>query len=714
MRISKFIKASLLALPLFLSENLFASKEKPIYKLIDRVLGKGASRQFVLELEDKQSNKPEYFTISQKGNKPFVKANSLSALSRGLNWYLSQDAQINITWNQLHAKLPKQLSVPKKERTHQSSVPLRYYLNYCTYSYSMAFWDWKRWEEELDLMALQGINMPLLLTGMEHVWQNILLDMGYSQEEVNKFVAGPAFQAWWLMNNLEGWGNPAPKWWYQNRAELAKRVVSRMRELGMEPVLPGYSGMVPHNIKQRLGWEVADPGLWCQFQRPGFLLPTDKHFEQIASLYYMHLTELYGTSRYYSMDPFHEGGDTKGVNIPKAYQATYQAMLKANPKAQWVIQSWNENPRPEALSAIPKGGLIVLDLFSDGTPKWQNYQGHKFVYCMLHNFGGRTGLHGRLAKTMNGYYEALSSKPNELLGIGATPEGIETNPVLYDLLYSLPWDSSLTPVTWLRAYVQSRYAKDTNEKLQQAWVYLLNSAYNCSTPQQGTSEAVYLARPSLNVKSVSTWSTSKISYNTDDVVKALQLVIEGMPKSVSENRHYSYDLIEVLRQVLADKAYHLLPEIKTAYETKEYDKFRRLYNQFLEIILDTDRLLASHESFRLGNWLSSARALGRDTQSREWLEWNARLLVTTWGERASTNEGGLKDYSNRAWAGLLKDYYYPRWVAFFEHLDKGKPLPDWYDMEYQWVNNRKLSYRRAPEGDTKAIAIALCKKYQLL
>ncbi len=35
-------------------------------------------------------------------------------------------------------------------------------------SYSMAFWNWSRWEQELDWMALQGINLPLAFTG-QHI-----------------------------------------------------------------------------------------------------------------------------------------------------------------------------------------------------------------------------------------------------------------------------------------------------------------------------------------------------------------------------------------------------------------------------------------------------------------------------------------------------------------------------------------------------------------
>ena len=81
-----------------------------------------------------------------------------------------------------------------------------------------------------------------------------------------------------------------------------------MREYGIRPVLPGYSGMVPHNAKERLGLNVSDPGLWCGYRRPAFLQPTDPRFNEIADLYYKEMSRLYGKADFYSMDPFHEGG----------------------------------------------------------------------------------------------------------------------------------------------------------------------------------------------------------------------------------------------------------------------------------------------------------------------------------------------------------------------------------------------------------------------
>ena len=169
----------------------------------------------------------------------------------------------------------------------------RYYLNYCTYSYSLAFWDWERWENEIDWMAMHGINMPLSITGMEVVWYNLLKRIGYTTEEVNEFISGPAFMAWWQMNNLEGWGGPNPDSWYRQQEALQKKIIARMRELGIEPVFPGYAGMVPRNFGEKLGYQIADPGKWCGFPRPAFLSTEDEHFVSFAAMYYEELENLY-------------------------------------------------------------------------------------------------------------------------------------------------------------------------------------------------------------------------------------------------------------------------------------------------------------------------------------------------------------------------------------------------------------------------------------
>ena len=318
------------------------TQASPIDGLLERI-DSGASAKFRIEL---QKSDADFFELDQRGNQVVVRGNNYVSIATGINWYLKYYAGIHLSWNNMHTHLPDVLPpVPQKER-HETTLKYRYNFNYCTFSYTMAFWDWARWEQEIDWMALHGINLPLALVGADAVWRNLLLELGYTKDEANAFVAGPAFQAWWLMNNLEGWGGPNSDNWYDDRISLQKKILRRMREYGMQPVLPGYSGMLPHDAKEKLGLDIADPGKWNGFNRPAFLQPTDPRFEEIAALYYREMNRLFGKADFYCMDPFHEGGRTAGVDLDAAGQAIWHAMKHNNPRAIWVVQAWGANPRP--------------------------------------------------------------------------------------------------------------------------------------------------------------------------------------------------------------------------------------------------------------------------------------------------------------------------------------------------------------------------------
>jgi hypothetical protein len=44
---------------------------------------------------------------------------------------------------------------------------------------SYVWWDWERWEKEIDWMALHGINLPLAFTGQETIWQKVFMVTNY-------------------------------------------------------------------------------------------------------------------------------------------------------------------------------------------------------------------------------------------------------------------------------------------------------------------------------------------------------------------------------------------------------------------------------------------------------------------------------------------------------------------------------------------------------
>lgn len=389
--------------------SAFSILADSIDDMLERI-DKGASKKFKTELV--KSDK-DFFELDQKGNRVVVRANSWVNLATGINWYLKHHAGIHLSWNGMSCPLPAVLPKVEKKERHETDLSLRYDFNYCTFSYSMPFWDWDRWEKEIDWMALHGINMPLAIVGMESVWRNMLLKIGYSEKEVGEFISGPVFIAWWAMNNLEGWGGPLPASWYARQENLQKRILARMKELGMKPVLPGYCGMMPHDAKEKLGINATDGGTWNGYVRPANLSATDPRFDEIADLYYKELTALFGKADYYSLDPFHESKDDAAVDYAAAGQKLMAAMKRANRDAVWVIQGWTENPRPEMIEALPAGDLLILDLFSECRPMWgipsvwrrdKGYGKHHWLFCMLENFGANVGLHGRMDQLIDNFY----------------------------------------------------------------------------------------------------------------------------------------------------------------------------------------------------------------------------------------------------------------------------------------------------------------------
>ena len=688
----------------------------PIQGLLERI-DKGASRKFVIE----QVKSPtDFFELDQKGDKVVIRGNNYVSIATGVNWYLKYYAGIQLSWNGMTAQLPVVLpAVPQKER-HETDLKYRYDFNYCTYSYTMAFWDWDRWEKEIDWMALHGINLPLAVVGADVVWYNVLTKLGYTKDEINEFIAGPAFQGWWLMNNLEGWGGPNPDSWYKQRETLQKQILKRMREYGIRPVLPGYSGMVPHNAKERLGLNVSDPGLWCGYRRPAFLQPTDPRFNEIADLYYKEMSRLYGKADFYSMDPFHEGGNVAGVDLNAAGQAIWGAMKKANPKAVWVAQAWQANPRQKMIENLPAGDLIVLDLFAESRPQWgdpestwyrkEGFGKHDWLYCMLLNYGGNVGLHGKMKHVIDEFYKAKTSSFGKTMkGVGMTMEGSENNPVMFELLCELPWrPARFDKDEWLKNYTVARYGK-ADKAVQDAWLLLSNTIYNCpaKNTQQGTHESVFCGRPDYDVYQVSSWSEMEPYYKPEDIIRAAGIMLSAADR-FKGNNNFEYDLIDIVRQAVAEKGRLVYPIMIDAYKAGEKELFAASSQRFLDLILLQDKLLAARPEFKVGTWIEKARNLGTTPEEKDLYEWNARVQVTTWGNRVAADEGGLRDYAHKEWNGLLRDFYYNRWKVWIDRQKaqlNGAPVKaiDFYAIEEPWTKQTN-PYSSQAEGDVIEVA----------
>ena len=686
--------------------------------LIGRVIPKQAGH-FVAETVP-ADNGHDVFEVESHGGKIILWGNNAVSIASALNWYLQNECGCDISWDcgdQLN--LPNPLpSVPRKIRV-VSPYRFRYTYNFCTHGYTMAWWSWPQWQRELDVLALHGVNLALVIEGQESVWINTFAGFGYSPAAVRGWVVDPAHLPWMEMDNMENYGGPLPGELVQRRLKLGQQILARMRELGMEPVLPGYYGMVPPDFRTRFPHaDIRPQGDWCGLKRPDILCPNDSMFPKVAAAFYAAQNELLGGARFYDADPFHEGGSTEGIDIPAAGRAIFKAMNGST----WVLQSWQANPRQEMIDGLDKNKLLVLDLFCEDQENWRlrkNFNGTPWLWCAINNFGGNVDIGGRLDWMAKGPVKAMNdSARGRMSGIGALMEGSGINPALWELFLGDAWSDGVPDLqSWLNGYSRRRYGADI-PAAQQAWKILAATIYNApSVPGQCPINSAICARPSLDPnQSARAWASTQAYYNTGQLADGWKLLLDAAPEAKSSDG-YRFDLCDVGRQVLANLGTQYHHQIIAAYKSGDSKQLLQLSGKMLGLIRDMNELIGTRKEFLFGAWISGARSWGQTKQEKDLCERNARELLTVW-----TSSDNITDYANRQWNGLLGDFYYHRWQMWLQALNHslatGVPvnqdavhgqIRDW---ELLWARQTNGHFAVKPHGDVIAISKKLFEKYK--
>lgn len=718
-----------------------------------------------------------YNKSSRHGPEIVIKGTTAVEIASGLHWYLKYLCGAHISWEKTGgvqmASIPAPGSLPFVKDgglVFKRPVPWNYYQNVVTSSYSFVWWDWQRWEKEIDWMALQGINLPLAFTGQEAIWQKVFVDFNVSKEDLNNFFGGPAFLAWARMGNLHGWGGPLSQNWLDHQLALQKQILSRMLELGMTPVLPSFSGNVPAALRKiypssnitRLGnWNTVsgDPRWCCTF----LLDPSDPLFVKLGEAFIKQQIKEYGdVTDIYNCDTFNENSPPTDdpTYISSLGAAVYEAMAKGDKYAVWLMQGWlfysDSNfwkpPQMEALlHSVPKGKMVVLDLFADVKPIWETssqFYGTPYIWCMLHNFGGNIEMYGVLDSVSSGPVDAQTSENSTMIGVGMCMEGIEHNPVVYELMSEMAYRKEKVQLEeWIKTYSHRRYGKAI-QKLETAWKILYHTIYNCKDgiadhnkdyivefpdwdPVNNTILHVnrdhqkhnrFILQRSIRhflLESGPSLPLPHLWYPTEEVIKALHLFLDA-GKDLVGSSTFRYDLVDLTRQALSKLANDAYLKAVTAFQHKDLKALDFQSQKFIQLIIDIDEVLASDENFLLGTWLDSAKNLASNAEEMRQYEWNARTQITMWFDTTETKQSKLHDYANKFWSGLLKDYYLPRAATYFDHLRKALQHDeifridvwrrDWISYSNKWQSDTKI-YPVKGQGDALFIANKMYEKY---
>ncbi|CAF2332971.1 unnamed protein product [Rotaria sp. Silwood2] len=612
----------------------------------------------------------------------------------GFNYYLKYVAQSSFYWSGKNIQLPRSSIIPL-------STPIqivvndffRWYGNPCTFSYSAVFWNFSRWEKEIDWMAMNGINLVYATTGMEYIFTKVFLRMGFTQSELDDYFTGPAFLAWHRMGNLQKHAGPLSRKWHESQFELAKKIIQRMTDIGIIPVLPAFTGFMPRSA----------PNL-------------NSHT----------VISLNVTSHYYACDLFNEmTPPVSDLNyLADVNAGIFQTMKTVDPKAVWVMQAWlfledfwTPDRVESYLSKVPQGNLILLDLFSEAAPQYSRFQsfyGHFYIWNMLHDFGGNNYLFGSLVNVTNGPQAARDYSGSYMIGVGITMEGINQNEIMYEFALEQSWraplnDSELSE--WLVNFVLRRYAsKDAiPASALYAWQVLGNSVYQ-ENPHGAHS--LMLHRPALD-------KSQAIHFDLKSLFFAWELLVDASNELDSDL--FRYDLVDITKEVLQYKFVMDYTQLIDAFNRSDLYGVSTQAAILVDILADMEIILASDRRFLLGNWISDALQFAINEEEIHFYNFNAKLQVSIWGTNYTL---GLFDYASKFWSGMIQDYYAPRWYVFFDVLLKS--LVEGHPIDNRVLNKRLFLEAELPffmldtkyyptttQGDSIMIARELFKKYRL-
>ena len=713
-------------------------------------------RQFP-EIKDRfkfttEESNENFFEISTEGSDPLktkitIKGNNKLSISSGLGYYLRYHALSQMSWTGDSLKNIKDKKLPplKEPIKKISKLQYSYYMNTCTHSYSASWWDWERWEREIDWMALNGVNLPLAFTGLEYVTKKLFIELGFTEEEIKNWIAGPAFMAWYRMGNINGWGGPLPNEWIDYEHDLQLKILERMRDYGMTPVLSMFSGYVPDTFTKHFPDANVTMGSdWAGFDikyRTYMLEVTDPQFNKIAKRFIEIQTETYGTSHIYNGDVYNEmvprTNDTEYLR--RSSEGTFKGLREADPDAIWLMQGWlfvNEayfwqRPQVEAyLSGVPNDGMIILDLYTEYKPVWSkfdNYFGKKWIWCTLHNFGGNPGMWGNLTHLLQRPQEDIAKSNGTMVGIGITMEAIEQNYVVYEAVLENKWlDGKVENISkWVEDYSSRRYGQDNIHQVKEAWEILKKSVYSAHTHNVSQIEKLpsLVKNENIDPEKLSIKERYQNSAGFEltgtimDLWKAWGLLLEDeVINQLKDIDTYKHDLIDLGVNILTNEFDIERKTFSVAYKDKKPEDLQKSGDKLLTFIEDADKLLASDRIYLLGRWINNATKIAPGEQYKQLFEFNARNLITLWGP-----EGNINDYAKKSWAGLYIDYYYHRWKLFIDEVieavksqkdfDKEKFRLDALNFSKTWQNETTI-YSSEPEGDTSSIAKELYNKYK--
>jgi len=238
--------------------------------------------------------------VAAAGGAVVVRGGSALAQAVGLRRFLEDYAGLSLAYAGTGERVTftlqvKKLPLPFAPLRGELPKQPRAAYSLLTFSCSPCWWDWERWQDEIDILALYGVTEAPLPIGTEYAWFKALRDEGIGSDYILGGMSAPPFWPRQLQGRFDSILPPVDPMYLKARGQLGRAIADRMRAWGIAPVLPAFPGTVGAGLFGLLrNARLLPQPSWNGYKFTYKIDPACPAYARLKEAYEKQLTQIFG------------------------------------------------------------------------------------------------------------------------------------------------------------------------------------------------------------------------------------------------------------------------------------------------------------------------------------------------------------------------------------------------------------------------------------
>ena len=492
---------------------------------------------------------------------------------------------------------------------------LRYFAHRSLHRFQAEHWGYEDWKNEIDWILKSRLNLFMLRTGMDDVWQKAFPDIVPYPSLTDK-----------AENSGYGYDDRSLFWPLEYKGELRKKILTYAFERDL--MHPEDTGTMTH-------WYSRTPKEFIENVKPTFLAQSTNSYNEQTGLvfdirddknfdYYSHLTDTH-VKEYGQGQIFHTIGlaerrfsQDKNENARlKLY--TYRKISKnikeKYPNAPLLIASWDlwmyytPNEVKDLLSELDKNQAILFDYTSEVQDK-NNFTNWNLVGKFPWIFGIFGGLekHHDIRGNFSLMNERLkiAKKDKMCKGMVFWPEFSHGSSLYLHYLTKNAWETKTLSVNELiKDFCSARYSESNFNVMQTAWKNLMPVSKLMTWGTYDEDEVILFDDLYENIKARAKFDLSELERNVtllkpfSDAKKYAIKVLKTLKKVDVNDSQIERDVYDIIRTVIGRYINACILKAQIDFAKKDVNSVENLSTCAITLLNNLALLLGGHSDYSL-------------------------------------------------------------------------------------------------------------------